>query len=112
MNYLIYNKKQNLSQQQQNNNNTNVIDSVSGDIGNTLTSTNVVPALINTSMINSTLFGTNGLNPSTTPLLGQVTDKEYCQAKKPNNRFNVPLGTKFYRVRVKPWKPTISSSSN
>jgi hypothetical protein len=56
-------------------------------------------------MINSTAFGINGLNPSTTPLLGQVTDKEYCQAKKPNNRFNVPLGTKFYRVRVKPWKP-------
>ena len=74
--------------------------------------TNSTPALINTSIINSTVFGINRLNSSTTPLLDQVTDKEYCQAKKPNNRFNVPLGTKFYRVRVKPWKPSISSSSS
>jgi hypothetical protein len=109
--YELFNlqQKQNSSQQT---NTTSVIDSISADNGNNLTNTPNVPALINTSMMNSTLFGTNGLNPSTTPLLGQVTDKEYCQAKKPNNRFNVPLGTKFYRVRVKPWKPTISSSPN
>jgi len=109
--YDLFNiqQKQNSTQQT---NTTSVIDSVSGDNGNTITNTNAVPALINTSMMNSTVFGTNGLNPSTTPLLGQVTDKEYCQAKKPNNRFNVPLGTKFYRVRVKPWKPTMSPSSN
>ncbi len=107
--YELFNiqQKQNSSQQT---NTTSVIDSVSGDMGNI--STNIMPPLINTSMINSTAFGINGLNPSTTPLLGQVTDKEYCQAKKPNNRFNVPLGTKFYRVRVKPWKPTTSPSSN
>jgi hypothetical protein len=113
--YDLFNiqQKQNLIQQPNINiNNTSVIESGSTDIGNPLANTNTVPSLINTSMINSTLFGTNGLNPSTTPLLGQVTDKEYCQAKKPNNRFNVPLGTKFYRVRIKPWKPTISSSSN
>ena len=110
MNYLIFNK--NKIHLNNNNNNTSVIDSVSGDNGNNLTILQMIPTLINTSMMNSTVFGTNGLNPSTTPLLGQVTDKEYCQAKKPNNRFNVPLGTKFYRVRVKPWKPTISSSSN
>jgi hypothetical protein len=66
-----------------------------------------VHTLINSSMVNSTLVG---LSPSSAPLLGQVTDKEYCQAKKPNNRFNVPLGTKFYRVRVKPWNPSTSSS--
>ena len=81
-------------------------------MGNLLTNNkNATPTLINTSMIRSTVFGTNKLNLSTTPLLGQVTDKEYCQAKKPNNRFYVPLGTKSYRVRVKPWKPSISSSS-
>ncbi|CAF1529135.1 unnamed protein product, partial [Rotaria sordida] len=100
-------QKQNFNQQI--NNNTNVIDSISIDNGKNSTN---IPSLINTSMINSTLIGNNGLNPSTTPFLGQVTDKEYCQAKKPNNRFNVQLGTKFYRVRVKPWKPTISSSPN
>lgn len=49
---------------------------------------------------------------STTPFLARVIDKEYCQVKKPDNRFNVPFGTKFYRVRVEPWKPSISSSSN
>lgn len=31
----------------------------------------------------------------------EVIDKEYCQAKKSENRFHVPHGTKFYRVRVK-----------
>ena len=101
-------QKQNASQQQQNN--TSVNDSSSAEMASLLTnSTNPTPALINTSMISSAVFGTNALNPSSTPLLGQVTDKEYCQAKK-HNRFYVPLGTKFYRVRVKPWKPSISSS--
>merc|ERR1712008_51093 len=32
----------------------------------------------------------------------EVLDKEYCQAKKSENRFRVPQGTKFYRVRCKP----------
>ncbi len=32
----------------------------------------------------------------------EVVDKEYCQAKKSGNRFKVPQGTKFYRVRCKP----------
>ncbi|XP_013399384.1 RB1-inducible coiled-coil protein 1 isoform X2 [Lingula anatina] len=55
-------------------------------------------------------------------VLAQVTDKEYCQAKKPNNRFRVPVGTKFYRVKAKPWdreatagaprEPSSSSSSS
>ena len=104
-------QKQNSSQQQQQTTTTSINDSSLAEMGNLLTNNNnPTPALINTSMISSAVFGTNGLNPSSTPLLGQVTDKEYCQAKKPNNRFNVPLGTKFYRVRVKPWKPSISSS--
>jgi len=36
----------------------------------------------------------------------QVTNKEYCLAKKANNRFKVPCGTKFYRVRAKSWSPS------
>ncbi|GAB6026628.1 hypothetical protein CHUAL_013034 [Chamberlinius hualienensis] len=36
-------------------------------------------------------------------IVGRVIDKEYCQAKKKSNRFNVPLGTKFYRIKVKPF---------
>ncbi|KRT86076.1 hypothetical protein AMK59_2, partial [Oryctes borbonicus] len=34
--------------------------------------------------------------------LGQVTNKEYCHARKAQNRYRVPIGTKFYRVTVKP----------
>ncbi len=31
----------------------------------------------------------------------EVVSKEYCQARKPENRFKVPQGTRFYRVRCK-----------
>ena len=34
--------------------------------------------------------------------VGEVVEKEYCQAKKAQNRFGVPQGTKFYRVKCKP----------
>ncbi|PNF24637.1 hypothetical protein B7P43_G00746 [Cryptotermes secundus] len=33
---------------------------------------------------------------------GEVTEKEYCHARKPENRYRVPKGTKFYRVKVRP----------
>ncbi|XP_021922149.1 RB1-inducible coiled-coil protein 1 isoform X2 [Zootermopsis nevadensis] len=33
---------------------------------------------------------------------GEVTDKEYCYARKSENRYRVPKGTKFYRVQVQP----------
>ncbi|XP_032243064.2 RB1-inducible coiled-coil protein 1 [Nematostella vectensis] len=36
--------------------------------------------------------------------LAILTDREYCQAKKANNRFHVPVGTKFYRIQAKPWE--------
>ncbi|CAM9637183.1 unnamed protein product [Lampetra fluviatilis] len=36
-------------------------------------------------------------------VLGRITEKEYCQAKKAQNRFRVPVGTKFYRVKAEPW---------
>ncbi|KAK3089239.1 hypothetical protein FSP39_002034 [Pinctada imbricata] len=36
-------------------------------------------------------------------VLAEITEKEYCQAKKPQNRFKVPVGTKFYRVKARPW---------
>jgi len=35
-------------------------------------------------------------------ITAEVTDKEYCQARKAENRFRVPQGTKFYRVKCKP----------
>ncbi|GLG97006.1 Uncharacterized protein GBIM_03857 [Gryllus bimaculatus] len=33
---------------------------------------------------------------------GEVIEKEYCHAKKAENRYRVPKGTKFYRVKVRP----------
>ncbi|XP_076244225.1 autophagy-related 17 isoform X1 [Calliopsis andreniformis] len=46
-----------------------------------------------------------GLNPDGTPksiqTIAEVIDKEYCHARKSENRYRVPRGTKFYRVRVK-----------
>ncbi|GFU06749.1 RB1-inducible coiled-coil protein 1 [Nephila pilipes] len=35
--------------------------------------------------------------------LGVVLKKEFCVTKKPENRYKVSCGTKFYRVKVKPW---------
>lgn len=38
--------------------------------------------------------------------IGKVTDKEYCHAKKDENRYKVGKGTKFYRVKVRARSPT------
>ena len=54
----------------------------------------------------SSLTGSNGNSSSQNSSrklfsTGEVVDKEYCQAKKAENRFRVPQGTKFYRVKCK-----------
>lgn len=36
-------------------------------------------------------------------VLAEVVEKEFCQARKPQNRYHVPAGTRFYRVKAKPW---------
>ncbi|XP_067213196.1 RB1-inducible coiled-coil protein 1 isoform X3 [Linepithema humile] len=41
-------------------------------------------------------------NSSRRCVLAEVIDKEYCHARKQENRYHVPRGTKFYRVRAKP----------
>lgn len=47
--------------------------------------------------------------PNTCPkvnfCIGKVTDKEYCHAKKDENRYKVGKGTKFYRVKVRSRSP-------
>lgn len=52
--------------------------------------------------------------PSTYPrisfCIGKVTDKEYCHAKKDENRYKVGKGTKFYRVKVRPKSPAMDKS--
>lgn len=42
--------------------------------------------------------------------IGKVTDKEYCHAKKDENRYKVGKGTKFYRVKVRPRSPVMERS--
>ncbi|XP_076271170.1 autophagy-related 17 isoform X8 [Rhynchophorus ferrugineus] len=41
-------------------------------------------------------------NPNKAHCIGEVIDKEYCHARKNGNRYKVPKGTKFFRVKVKP----------
>ncbi|XP_034176502.1 autophagy-related 17 isoform X2 [Osmia lignaria lignaria] len=47
-----------------------------------------------------------GLHQDGTPkkiqTIAEVIDKQFCQTRKSENRYRVPRGTKFYRVRVKP----------
>ncbi|XP_017768494.1 PREDICTED: RB1-inducible coiled-coil protein 1 isoform X5 [Nicrophorus vespilloides] len=40
---------------------------------------------------------------------GEVEFKEYCHAKKSQNRYKVPKGTKFYRIQVKPVSNMVKS---
>ena len=61
-----------------------------------------------------------GLAPTILPrkqyVTAEVVEKEFCQAKKSENRFRVPQGTKFYRVKCKPLvkdsEPSDSGVSN
>lgn len=36
-------------------------------------------------------------------VLAEVVEKEFCQARKQQNRYRVAAGTRFYRVKAKPW---------
>jgi RB1-inducible coiled-coil protein 1 len=45
-------------------------------------------------------------NPRACFSIGRVTDKEYCHAKKDENRYKVGKGTKFYRVKVRARSPS------
>ncbi|KAF6214202.1 hypothetical protein GE061_008941 [Apolygus lucorum] len=48
------------------------------------------------------LLGLNETSPKRTLYtVGEVVDKEYCRARKRDNRYHVPEGSKFYRVKVK-----------
>ncbi|KAH1014032.1 hypothetical protein HUJ04_002933 [Dendroctonus ponderosae] len=40
--------------------------------------------------------------PNKTRCIGQVIDKELCETLKETNRLNIPKGTKFFLVKVKP----------
>ncbi|OQR74744.1 RB1-inducible coiled-coil protein 1-like [Tropilaelaps mercedesae] len=36
-------------------------------------------------------------------IIGEVVDKEHCEARRAVNRYKLAVGTRFYRVRVRPW---------
>ncbi|KAI5635969.1 autophagy-related protein 11 domain-containing protein [Phthorimaea operculella] len=40
--------------------------------------------------------------------IASVESKEYCYAKKSGNRYHMPRGSRFYRVRVRPLRPSLS----
>nr|XP_029724864.1 RB1-inducible coiled-coil protein 1 isoform X4 [Aedes albopictus] len=44
----------------------------------------------------------SGTLPKVIHCIGTVVDKEYCHARKDENRYKVSRGTRFYRVKVKP----------
>lgn len=51
-----------------------------------------------------TLAGTLGKASERRPwLFAYITEKEYCLAKKSNNKFNLPINTYFSRIHVKPY---------
>lgn len=43
--------------------------------------------------------------------LGVVTDKQYCLVKREGTRYRVPVGTRFYRIKVKPMPANSRTSS-
>lgn len=50
--------------------------------------------------------------PRVVHCIGKVTDKEYCHAKKDENRYRVEKGTKFYRVKVRPRNISMEKSTS
>uniref|UniRef100_A0AC35FZ13 Autophagy-related protein 11 C-terminal domain-containing protein n=1 Tax=Panagrolaimus sp. PS1159 TaxID=55785 RepID=A0AC35FZ13_9BILA len=57
-------------------------------------------------------FGVDAQSPARRNwMFAVVTNIEYCQIRKENNRYNMPLGTRFYRVEVKPLAIEQSSSA-
>lgn len=44
--------------------------------------------------------------------LATVTDKQYCMVKKDGTRYRVPIGTKFFRIKVKPLNGKSASSTD
>ncbi|XP_058819964.1 RB1-inducible coiled-coil protein 1 isoform X2 [Topomyia yanbarensis] len=53
-----------------------------------------------------------GVVPKTIYCVGTVVDKDYCHARKDENRYKVSRGTRFYRVKVKPLSNSGSVSSS
>lgn len=48
--------------------------------------------------------------PKPAYFLAMVTDKQYCMVKKEGTRYRVPIGTKFFRIKVKPLSANNRSS--
>ena len=69
------------------------------------TSTTTLTSSCMNNLASSVILNTNNSNINK-PLwfIGRVVHKEFCIARKANNRYRVPSGTQFYRVRIYPFK--------
>lgn len=63
------------------------------------------------SVLNLSVVAPNSF-PRAVHCIGKVTDKEYCHAKKDENRYRVDKGTKFYRVKVRPRNLSMEKSAS
>lgn len=54
----------------------------------------------------------SGMVPKIIHCMGTVVDKEYCHARKDENRYKVSRGTRFYRVKVKPMPSSSGSGTS
>lgn len=54
----------------------------------------------------------SGKVPKIIHCMGTVVDKEYCHARKDENRYKVSRGTRFYRVKVKPLPSSSGSGTS
>lgn len=43
--------------------------------------------------------------------IGVVSDKQFCLVKREGSRYRVPIGTRFYRVKVRPLPPSSRTNS-
>ncbi|XP_031622941.1 RB1-inducible coiled-coil protein 1 isoform X2 [Contarinia nasturtii] len=43
--------------------------------------------------------------------IGVVTEKQFCLVKREGTRYRVPIGTRFYRIKVRPLPPNSRTSS-
>lgn len=92
------------------NNGLNMISSLSGTASKLEASTTTLTSsfMPNNNNISSSIMTLQQPTNSSLnyPLwfVGRVVSKEFCIARKENNRYKVPKNTQFYRVRIYPFK--------
>lgn len=60
------------------------------------------PGNLDTSRAGAEGGGIAGESPKQRWILGKVVELDYCQIKKPTNRYRLPMNTRFFRVATEP----------